>query len=46
MGLLDIFENSRNIHDWLTVPFSAIIIWIFFLVDRIGDFFENLFEGG
>lgn len=43
-GLLDIFEISKNIHVWLTVPFSAIIIWIFFLVDRIGDFSENPFE--
>lgn len=43
-GLLDIFEISKNIHVWLTVPFSTIIIWIFFLVDRIGDFSENPFE--
>jgi putative membrane protein len=41
---LDIFEISKNIHVWLTIPFSTIIIWIFFLVDRIGDFSENPFE--
>ncbi|WP_317045485.1 bestrophin family protein [Algoriphagus antarcticus] len=45
-GLLDIFEQSRVLHYWLTIPFSAIIIWIFFLVDRIGDYSENPFEGG
>jgi putative membrane protein len=45
-GLLDIFEQSRALHYWLTIPFSAIIIWIFFLVDRIGDYSENPFEGG
>lgn len=44
-GLLDIFEQSTRLHYWLTVPFSTIIIWIFFLVDRIGDYSENPFEG-
>ncbi|GMQ24325.1 bestrophin family ion channel [Algoriphagus sp. oki45] len=45
-GLLDIFEQSPAMHYWLTVPFSGIIIWIFFLVDRIGDYSENPFEAG
>lgn len=44
-GLLDIFSQSTQLHYWLTVPFSTIIIWIFFLVDRIGDYSENPFEG-
>jgi ion channel-forming bestrophin family protein len=44
-GLLDIFSESSKLHYWLTVPFSTIIIWIFFLVDRIGDYSENPFEG-
>jgi putative membrane protein len=44
-GLLDIFAQSTQLHYWLTVPFSTIIIWIFFLVDRIGDYSENRFEG-
>lgn len=43
-GLLDIFSQSEILHYWLTVPFSTVIIWIFFLVDRIGDYSENPFE--
>lgn len=43
-GLLDVFEQSRSLHYWLTIPFSAIIIWLYFLVDRIGDYSENPFE--
>lgn len=43
-GLLDIFIQSQNLHYWMTIPFSGIIIWIFFLVDRIGDYSENPFE--
>ncbi len=43
-GLLDIFEQSKGLHHWLTIPFSTLIIWLFFLVDRIGDYSENPFE--
>lgn len=43
-GLLDIFGKTSDLHYWLTVPFSAIIIWVFLLVDRIGDYSENPFE--
>ena len=44
-GLLDVFEQSRALHYWLTLPFSTLIIWLYFLVDRIGDYSENPFEG-
>ena len=30
---------------WLTIPFSIIISWIFFLMERVGDTSENPFEG-
>jgi putative membrane protein len=43
-GLLDIFEESHSLHYWLTIPFSGVIIWVYFLVDRIGDYSENPFE--
>jgi len=43
-GLLNIFESSKVLHVWLTIPFSGLIIWIFFLMDRIGDYSENPFE--
>lgn len=44
-GLLDIFEQSTQLDAWLTIPFSSLIIWIFFLMDKIGDYSENPFEG-
>ena len=43
-GLLNIFQTSSVLTIWLTVPFSGLIIWIFFLMDRIGDYSENPFE--
>jgi putative membrane protein len=42
-GLLDVFTEGTWV--WLTVPFSALIIWVFFLTEKIGDYSENPFEG-
>ena len=44
-GLLNIFHALESHTVWLTAPFSALIIWIFFLMEMIGDFSENPFEG-
>lgn len=44
-GLLDIFLNASNSMAWFMIPFSALVIWIFFLMEKIGDYSENPFEG-
>ncbi len=44
-GLLDIFMNTDIRNTWFVVPFSGLIIWIFFLMEKIGDYSENPFEG-
>ncbi|MBL7825613.1 MAG: hypothetical protein JNJ57_03210 [Saprospiraceae bacterium] len=44
-GLLNIFHDLESHTIWLTVPFSALLIWVFFLMEMIGDFSENPFEG-
>lgn len=44
-GLIDVFKTMNT---WMFVayPFlSALIIWIFFLMEKIGDYSENPFEG-
>jgi putative membrane protein len=41
---LDIFIRSSELWIWMTIPFSGLIIWIFFLMERIGDYSENPFE--
>ena len=44
LGLIGLFQN--NIWTELTCVFiSAIIIWVFFLMEKIGDYSENPFEG-
>lgn len=44
-GLIDIFKNDQNWTYWLCPFISALIIWIFFLMEKIGDYSENPFEG-
>ncbi|MEO1653941.1 MAG: bestrophin family ion channel, partial [Bacteroidota bacterium] len=40
-----IFQVIAQHFIWLTVPFSILISWTFFAMERIGDVSENPFEG-
>jgi len=44
IGLLDIFKLNE-LSFWISPFISAIIIWVFFLMEKIGDYSENPFEG-
>lgn len=44
-GMLDIFYKAGGWTFWLCPLFSALIIWVFFLMEKIGDYSENPFEG-
>lgn len=44
-GMLKVFEDYSGWTFWLCVPFSALVIWVFFLMEKIGDYSENPFEG-
>ncbi|QDV73705.1 bestrophin family protein [Botrimarina mediterranea] len=46
-GALDAFvqfAGSRFV--WLTIPFSAVITWVFYALEIVGELSENPFEGG
>ncbi len=43
-GMLDFFAKMGDLI-WLNIPFSGLIIWVFFLMEKIGDYSENPFEG-
>lgn len=43
-GMMDIF-NASGVYNWIGVPLSGLIIWVFFLMEKIGDYSENPFEG-
>ncbi len=45
-GMIDVF--SRGAEPWtifLAVPATAVCFWIFWLMDRVGEYSENPFEG-
>jgi putative membrane protein len=44
-GLLDIFETESGWKFWLCPFLNGLITWMFFLMEKIGDYSENPFEG-
>jgi ion channel-forming bestrophin family protein len=44
-GLLNVYGESETREIWAVVPLSALLIWVFFLMEKIGDYSENPFEG-
>jgi putative membrane protein len=44
-GLLNAFSDTINWLFWLCPLLSGLIIWVFFLMEKIGDYSENPFEG-
>ena len=44
-GLLTEFHNVGETEAWLSIPFSIIVGWVFIMMELVGDFSENPFEG-
>jgi putative membrane protein len=44
-GLFNVLHDQMSHTIWLAIPFSALLIWVFFLMEMIGDYSENPFEG-
>lgn len=44
-GLVDVFSRDSGLLIWFCPIISGIIIWIFYLMEKIGDYSENPFEG-
>ena len=44
-GMLGEFAKLGDGYIWLTIPFSALVAWVFNMMERIGESTENPFEG-
>lgn len=44
-GLVPEFEKMGEVLAWLSVPFTVIIGWVFLMMELVGDYSENPFEG-
>jgi len=42
-GMLNVFSNLNII--WLSIPFTMLVSWVFILMEMIGEYSENPFEG-
>lgn len=45
LGMVDIFKQSQGLLYWCFPCIAALVIWTFFLMEKIGDYSENPFEG-
>ncbi len=44
-GMLGEFAKMGSGFVWLTIPFSALVAWVFNMMEKIGESTENPFEG-
>jgi putative membrane protein len=44
-GMLGEFAKLGSGYVWLTIPFTALVAWVFIMMERIGEATENPFEG-
>lgn len=44
-GMLGEFAKMGGEFVWLTIPFSALVAWVFNMMEKIGESTENPFEG-
>lgn len=44
-GLVGEFGKISENHEWLVIPFTILISWVFITMEKVGDTSENPFEG-
>ncbi|HRI61007.1 MAG TPA: bestrophin family ion channel, partial [Saprospiraceae bacterium] len=44
-ALIEEFEKTGPIYIWMAIPFNGVVTWVFVLMEMIGDYSENPFEG-
>jgi putative membrane protein len=45
-GMLNVFSDTTHLHSsWLALPFTLLVSWVFILMEMIGEYSENPFEG-
>ena len=44
-GLMPLVENTMHISVWWSALFSVLVSWVFLMMELVGDYSENPFEG-
>ena len=45
LGLVTELHNIPHVPVWLTIPFTMLVGWIYIMMELVGDYSENPFEG-
>ena len=45
LGLVEAFDKMGTWMVWMTIPFTVIVGWVFLIMEIVGDYAENPFEG-
>ncbi len=45
LGMISEFANLGQYGVWLSVPFTIIVGWVYMMMELVGDYSENPFEG-
>ncbi len=44
-GMLNVFADNDSYSTWFAIPFTMLVSWVFILMEMIGEYSENPFEG-
>ncbi len=44
-GMLPEFQKLGDIGVWMAIPFTTLVSWVFLIMELVGDYSENPFEG-
>ena len=44
-GVIPLFASMGGIGIWIGIPFTVLVAWVFLIMELVGDYTENPFEG-
>jgi len=45
LGMVSEFDKLEGWETWLSIPFTVLVGWIYLMMELVGDYSENPFEG-
>lgn len=44
-GVIPLFSGMGSVGTWVGIPFTVLVAWVFLVMELVGDYTENPFEG-
>lgn len=45
LGMVSAFTTLGGLSSWLSIPFTVLVAWVYLVMELVGDYSENPFEG-